>query len=160
MKTNTLFAALAGIAMFAFTSPVLAQYKPTGDDGITASPRLRQQLDDYRKNHSTNAPVTVEVAKMACPKCTDKVTTRVDYSARGANKPVIRVATHQCEGCGTEWTITGHGKAKQSVATHKCSSCGAEILACCNMAKGSDVATKGMEKKNLKDLNFEVAPVK
>ncbi|ODU23876.1 MAG: hypothetical protein ABS95_02895 [Verrucomicrobia bacterium SCN 57-15] len=160
MKATTIMAALAGVALFAFSSPVFAQgYKPTGDDGITASPRLRQQLDDWHRNHSP-APTPAEIPQMACPKCTDKVTSRIDYSARGANKPVIRVVTHQCEGCGTDWKIVGVGKGKQSVATHKCSSCGAENLACCNTTKGSTVATKGMEKKNLKDLNFEVAPVK
>ena len=156
MKTTnkTLIATLAGIAMFAFTSPVLAQYKPAGDDGIAASPKLRQQLDEYKRNHSP-APAPVEIAKMPCPKCEDKVTTRVDYSARGANKPTIRVVTHQCEGCGTDWNIVGVGKAKQSVATHKCTSCGAETLACCNTSNGGSVATKGMEKKET-----EIAPLK
>ena len=155
MKTinKTLIAALAGIAMFAFTSPVLAQYKPTGDDGITASPKARQFLDEYKRNHSP-APVPAEIAQMPCPKCQDKVTTRVDYSARGANKPTILVSTHLCDGCGTDWKITGVGKAKQSVASHKCSACGAETLACCNTGKGGEVATKGMEK------HFEVAPLK
>lgn len=158
MKTTTVIAALAGLALFAFSSPVLAQYKPTGDDGITASPKARQFLDEYKRNHSP-APAPAEIPQMACPKCTDKVTSRIDYSARGANKPTIRVVTHQCQGCTTDWKIVGHGKSKQSIATHKCSGCGSENLACCN-TRGSTVATAGMEKKNLKDLNFEVAPVK
>lgn len=151
---NILIAALAGIALSLFAGSVQAQYKPVGDDGIAASPKLRQQLDEYKRNHSP-APAPAEIAKMPCAKCEDKVTTRVDYSARGANKPTIRVVTHQCEGCGTDWSIVGHGKAKQSVATHKCTSCGAETLACCNTSKDSTVATKGMEKKDV-----EVAPLK
>ncbi len=159
MKTKTLIAMLAGIALFSFNSSVQAQYKAVGDDGIAASPRLRERLDEYKRNHSP-APAPVEIPQMACPKCKDKVTTRVDMTARGANKPTIRVVTHLCEGCGTDWKVVGHGKAKQSVATHKCTGCGAENLACCNTTKGSTVATKGMEKRNLKDLNFEVAPVK
>lgn len=159
MKTTNIIAALAGLALFSFAGSVQAQYKPTGDDGITASPRLRQQLDDWHRNHSP-APTPAEIPQMACPKCKDKVTSRIDYSARGANKPTIRVVTHLCDGCGTDWKIVGVGKAKQSVATHKCTSCGAENLACCNTTKSSTVATKGMGKKNLKDLNFEVAPVK
>ena len=156
MKTNrTLIAALAGIAMFAFTSPVLAQYKPTGDDGITASPKLRERLDGRIRNEAvTTAP---EIAKMPCPKCTNKVTTRVDYTVRGANKPTIQVVTHLCDGCDTSITTAGTGKHASDVVSHKCTSCGAETLACCNTAKGGTVATKGMEKK---DLNFEVAPVK
>lgn len=159
MKIKTIIAALAGVALFSLAGSVQAQYKPTGDDGITASPKHRERLDEYNRNHRP-APAPVEIPKMACPKCTDKVTSRIDYTSRGANKPTIRVVTHQCEGCTTDWKVVGHGKAKQSIATHKCTGCGSENLACCNTTKGSTVATKGMEKKNLKDLNFEVAPVK
>lgn len=146
MKTinKTLVAAVAGIALSLFAGPAQAQYKTGSEDGIAASPKLRQRLNEYNRNHSP-APATAEVAKMQCPKCTDQLTTRVDYSARGANKPVIQVVTHQCKDCGVDWKIVGVGKAKTSVATHKCSSCGAENLACCKTGKGSDSATKGME---------------
>ena len=159
MKRNriTRIARLTGLTvalvMFAGVAGVQAQYRATGDDGITASPKGRQFLDEYKRNHSP-APAPAEIPQMACPKCKDKVTKRVDWSARGANKPAILVATHLCEGCGTDWAVTGHGKAKQSVANHKCTSCGAESVACCNTTKGSTVATKGMEKK------IEVAPLK
>lgn len=156
MKTtinSTLMAALAGIAMFVFASPALAQYKPTGDDGITASPKVRQLLDEQRRNHSP-APASVEVAKMPCQKCQDMIAAQVDYTARGANKPVILVSTHQCRGCGTDWAVTGIGKAKQLVPTHKCSGCGEANLACCQTEKGSGLVTKGMER------NLEVAPLK
>jgi hypothetical protein len=159
MKMTTVVAALAGVALFSFAGSVQAQYKPTGDDGITASPKLRQFLNEQTKYRSP-APAPAESPQMACPKCKDKVTQRIDYSARGANKPTIRVVTHLCQGCGTDWKIVGEGRAKHAVATHKCVSCGTENLACCNTTKGSTVATKGMEKKNLKDLNFEVAPIK
>ena len=153
MKITTIIAALAGVALFSLAGSAQAQYKATGDDGITASPKHQQFLDEYKKNHSP-APAPAEIAQMPCPKCKDKVTTRVDYTARGANKPVIRVVTHRCPGCGTDWIVTGHGKAKQSVATHKCTSCGAETVACCNTTKGSTVATKGMEK------DITIAPLK
>ncbi|MBK8002065.1 MAG: hypothetical protein IPK15_26060 [Verrucomicrobia bacterium] len=152
---NILIAALAGIALSLFAGSAQAQYKPTGDDGITASPKLRQQLDEYRRNHSTNS-VASEMPQMACPKCKDEVLKTKDWTARGANKPYVTIVRHLCEGCGTEWSITGHGKAKQSVATHTCSSCGAESAACCNTTKGSTVATKGMEKAK----SIEVAPLK
>ena len=70
MKTTnkTLIAALAGIAMFAFTSSVLAQYKPTGDDGITASPKARALLDERKARLNT---AVAAVASMPCPKCKD-----------------------------------------------------------------------------------------
>lgn len=91
---------------------------------------------------------------MSCAMCKDQFSKRVDWTARGANKPTIVVAQHLCDGCGVDWTTSGHGKTKVAVANHKCTSCGAESLACCNTKKGSNVATKGMEKK------FEVAPLK
>lgn len=152
MKTTTIIAALTGIALFSFAGPVQAQYKTTGEDGITASPKHRQVLDEYNKTHQI-LPGPAEIQKMSCPKCKDRVTTRTDYTARGANKPVIQVVTHLCSGCGTEWKTTGHGRAKQSVATHTCTGCGAENMACCNIT-GSTIATKGMEK------DITLAPLK
>jgi hypothetical protein len=120
------------IAIALFTGvagSVQAQTK--GDDGITASPKGRQFLEEYKKNHSP-APAPAKIPQMACSNCKDKVTKRVDWSARGANKPTILISTHLCAGCGTDWAVVGHGKAKVSVATHKCTSCGAETLACCS----------------------------
>jgi hypothetical protein len=144
---------IAIVLLTGITGSVQAQYKATGDDGITASPKGRQFLDGYKRNH-TPAVAPAEVPQMACPKCKDKVAKKIDWTARGANKPTVLVTTHLCDGCGTDWNVTGHGKAKVSVATHKCTSCGTESLACCNTSKTSTVATKGMEKK------FEVAPLK
>ena len=141
-------ALLTGIA-----GSVQAQYRAIGDDGITASPKTRQLLDDYKRNH-TPAAAPVDIPQMACPKCKDKVAKKIDWTARGANKSTILVATHLCDGCGTEWNVVGHGKAKVAVAAHKCTGCGAESLACCDTSKTSTVATKGMERK------FEVAPLK
>lgn len=144
---------LAGIALFAFAGPAQAQYKAVGDDGIAASPRLRERLDEYKRNHSP-APKPADVPQMACPKCKDEVLKTKDWTARGANKPYVTIVRHLCKGCGTDWKVVGHGKAKESVATHKCSGCGSEDLACCNTTKGSTVATKGMEKE------IKVAPLR
>ena len=71
-----------GIALSLFAGSAQAQYKPTGDDGITASPKQRQFLDEVSRNHSP-APAVAEIPAMPCAKCKDKVTERVDYSARG-----------------------------------------------------------------------------
>lgn len=91
---------------------------------------------------------------MSCGKCTDELVKRVDLGARGANQPATLSFRHLCDGCGNEWSVVGHGKAKVSVATHKCTSCGEETGACCNTGNSSAVATRGMSKK------FEVAPLK
>ena len=107
----------------------------------------------------TGRPVTLnpeagDYKPMSCAKCKDEYVRRVDWTTRGANKPIIAMASHLCEGCGNEWVVSGHGKAKISAAVHKCTSCGAESLACCSTSKSGVAATKGMEKK------FEIAPVK
>ena len=91
---------------------------------------------------------------MSCAKCRDEYVHRVDWTARGANKPTVGVVRHLCEGCGNEWVVSGHGKTKTSTALHTCTSCGAENLTCCSTSKSGVAATKGMEKK------LEVAPLK
>jgi hypothetical protein len=100
---------------------------------------------------------------MTCPKCKNTtVAVRDNKPTKGAaakaqlaqGVPTKLVSRHECEGCGNEWKSTGHGKAKVSIAVHKCTSCGSEMAACCNTKKGSQVATKGMEK------DFKVAPLK
>ena len=151
---TTFTAALAG-ALFIIAGPAFAQYQPTGADGITASPKLRQVLDERHRNEAI--PVQPEVAKMACPKCTDSVTMRVDYTARGANKPTVPIVTHGCTGCENTIATTGIGKAATTVAIHKCTGCGAENLACCSGTKDAKVATSGMEKHS---LIIDAAPVK
>lgn len=85
---------------------------------------------------------------MSCAKCKDEYSKRVDWSARGINKPSVLVVKHLCAGCETTVATVGHGKAKRDVATHKCTSCGAAESSCCATAKGGS-STKGMEKKAL-----------
>lgn len=126
MKTTIKVLILPAMCIALLVPAAVAQYKATGDDGITASPKYRQVLNENK----AVKPVAA-ISKMACPKCKDKLVTKTDDSARGANKPAITVATHLCKGCGTEWTVVGHGKAKESVATHKCNSCGADSVSCC-----------------------------
>ena len=91
---------------------------------------------------------------MACGACKSEFIQTVDWTARGANKPTVLIERHLCSGCVTTIGVAGVGKAKHDVVNHKCTSCGAESLACCSTKKGSEVATKGMEKK------FEAAPLK
>jgi len=157
IRINTT-ARLAGITIaLALFAGVAAEVK-AGGDGKGAI-RL---LELGRRAQSAPAPAVSEFKEMACPKCKDILTTQPDVTSRGLGArslvaggvPTQTVARHLCDGCGVDWTISGHGKAKVAVANHKCTSCGAESLACCNMTKGSPVATKGMDKK------FEIAPLK
>ncbi|HRK22889.1 MAG TPA: hypothetical protein PLX06_13820 [Fimbriimonadaceae bacterium] len=150
---NAFKAMLTALVLSAFPWQAQAQYNAIGADGIAASPKQRQFLDEQsRRRNPRTSPAAAP--SMPCPMCKDKTTTKTDYSARGATKPVITVTTHLCKGCVTEWSLTGHGKAKTSIASHRCTACGADDLACCNTTKGSTVATKGMEKP------VQIAPLK
>jgi hypothetical protein len=128
--------------------------------GVAGEVRAQEKGDGAKKllqlsgRSITPKPEPSDYKPMSCAMCKDALSKRVDWTARGANKPTIVVAQHLCDGCGVDWTTSGHGKAKVAVATHKCTSCGAESLACCSTSKSGVAATKGMEKK------FEVAPVK
>jgi hypothetical protein len=159
MKTinNLLVAALAGLALALVASSAQAQYKPTGGDRITASPKVRAMLDERR---ARTTPVSTAEPTMACPKCKDIWVAQTDRNPKGSGVRTLmgqttkRVAQHFCNGCGVDWALAGTGKAKHAVATHKCSGCGSENLACCSTKGTGNVATEGMEKK------FQVAPVK
>lgn len=125
MKTS-LIAVLTGIALVSFTGLSHAQYAATGPDGITASPKLRQFLDD----HKTVAGPTVKA--MSCAKCKNVIITRTDWTARGAIKTTESVAKHLCPGCKTKVTTTGYGKAAQSISFHTCTQAGdAQTASCC-----------------------------
>ena len=159
MKTTnrTLIAALAGIALLSIAGPAQAQYTPIGDHGITASPKVRAQLDD-RKARLSTAPVAE--ASMACPKCKDAWVNQVDPTPKGAKvllsqgRPTNKVARHLCGGCETTIGVVGLSKAtRRNLATHSCSSCGTVTLACCSTKGAAGVVTKGMEKK------VEIAPI-
>ncbi|HEY5910683.1 MAG TPA: hypothetical protein VJA21_08780 [Verrucomicrobiae bacterium] len=56
-----LFASAIAVTL-GFACLANAQYKPTSDDGITASPRVRQQLDERMATARQTAPATVVAA--------------------------------------------------------------------------------------------------
>jgi len=156
MKTPTSLGNLTGlgtlaIAMFAglaIASSANAQYKPTGDDGITASPRVRQQLDELK----TRPPKLAKTAELACAKCQDKLVAVPNRESKGTGARALTgnttqlVVKHLCPSCGTEWKVGGTGKAKTLVATHTCDECGSAKLACCSKdGAGVKVASKGMQ---------------
>src|SRR5260370_33267125 len=138
MKTTnkTVIAAVESVALFAVPRSPQAQYKPTGDDGIAAWPKVRYQLND--RNAGINIGPAV-VPAMACPMCKDVWVILPDRHAKGAQvlasggAATQTVARHLCAGCET--TITTQGlstQTKPDVVTHKCTGCGAENLACCS----------------------------
>jgi hypothetical protein len=127
MKT-TLVTLLAAFGLVSFAGSTYAQNSGQQTDGITASPKHREMIDQ-RKSPSAR-PVTSE---MACPKCRNEVTTRVDWTARGANKPQVKVVKHLCPTCDTKVTTSGHGKAAKTTVEHTCAEETA-VAACCGSA--------------------------
>jgi len=112
-----------------FGTPAYAQYKPVGDDGIAASPKVRQMLNERK---ASTAPAAVTLPKMACPKCADIRSTQVNRQAKGAEvlagAATKTVTKHACTDCSTTIATAGTGKAKHSVVTH---TCGVDVKAIC-----------------------------
>jgi hypothetical protein len=144
MKTNRLTSALratslvltaTAIATLALASAANAQTKPANGDGIAASPKVRQLLNERPKPAAIYASIA---PAMACPKCIDVWTTKANPQAKGAEVLVAAatrlVAKHSCNGCETSWAVVGGGKTKHSIATHKCSAEPAtNNFACCDL---------------------------
>ena len=113
-----LAAIVIAIAALNFTSAANAQSQATGDDGIAASPKVRQMLNERKVS------VTPLVPTMACPKCADVMITELNRNAKGGEVLTGSsnriVAKHACVACETTFAVVGEGKAKHTVASHQC----------------------------------------
>jgi hypothetical protein len=134
MKTIRIPLMVATLAALAFTTAANAQYQAVGDDGIAASPKVRQMLNE--RNAVANPGVAVLPA-MGCPKCADVKITTVNPFAKGgqflAGTATITAVKHTCTACTTSLTVTGEGKAKHTVATHTCTAGVPNPATCCAM---------------------------
>jgi hypothetical protein len=142
MKTNRiqklfgaagLALATAAIATVALAADV--QYRAVGDDGIAASPKVRQALDAKAASATV---ATTKTATMACSKCQDIVVTSSNPQAKASEimaGDTKVVAKHTCGGCESNLDVVGTGKGKQTVATHKCTAAVANNLTCCSAMK-------------------------
>lgn len=130
-RASRLAVAGGAIVALAFVSAANAQFKPASDDGITASPKVRQALTERK----ASADLAVAPASaMSCPKCAEVLTTQPKRQAKGAELLVGAKSTeitHSCAGCEVKWTVVGEGKARHSVATHKCSANVPNNRTCC-----------------------------
>ena len=127
--------ATATIAAFALAGTANAQYKAVGDDGIAASPKVRQALNE----RATAANIaTARVTAMACPKCKDISVTEPNRQAKGGqilmSAATKVVAKHTCGACDTRLDVVRTGKATRTVATHTCTAPVANNLTCCATA--------------------------
>ena len=143
---NTLLAALASIALLSFASPAQAQYKPVGDDGIAASPKVRSMMMKPITSPEDVAGLKDgDMVAMACPKCKTIMVTHIN-TEKGHIKTATTVSADLCPGCEQRFTVAGEGKGKHNVVTHVCKKCGSTDAFCCVMKKDGE-PTKGMEQK-------------
>jgi hypothetical protein len=132
--------AVAGLtlATAAFATPTFAadtQYKAVGNDGIAASPKVRQALN---ATAASTTSTTAKVVAMACPKCTDISVAASSRQAKGAEilaGATKVVAKHTCAGCDSSLSVVGTGKSMHTVATHKCTANVANNRICCSRMK-------------------------
>ena len=143
---TTPLAALVAIALISCASPAQAQFKPVGDDGIAASPKVRSMM---MKPITSPADVAGlkdgDMVAMACPKCKTVMVTHVK-TEKGHIKTATTVSEDVCPGCEQKFTVVGEGKGKHNVVTHVCKKCGSTDAFCCVMKKDGE-PTKGMEHK-------------
>lgn len=143
---KTLIAALAGIALLSFASPAQAQYKPVGDDGIAASPKVRSMMMKPITSPANVAGLKDgDMVAMACPKCKTIMVTHIN-TEKGHIKTATTVPEDVCPGCEQKFTVVGEGKDKHNVVTHVCKKCGSTDAFCCVMKKDGE-STKGTEQK-------------
>ena len=129
MKLNSTPAIVTLIATLTITVAGYAQSKPGNDDGIAASPKVRQMLNERKAFAPAATPA------MACEKCTTVLAARLRQQAKGAEvmTGIKQVSfSHSCMGCETKLAVAGEGKAKHQVATHKCSLDVASVSGCCS----------------------------
>ena len=137
MKTNLspkIALATIALAALAFAGTASAQYAPAANDGIAASPKVRQMLNE---RNASATPAATAVPTMACPKCADILTTEVNSHAKAgqvlAGTATQEVVRHTCTACQTTLTVVGQGKARHTVASHKCSADVPNPTNCCAM---------------------------
>ncbi|HEV2210721.1 MAG TPA: hypothetical protein VG167_18255 [Verrucomicrobiae bacterium] len=135
MKTNhssKIALAVLALAALVLAGNATAQYIPAGHHGIAASPKVRQMLNQPK---ASPAPSPAMLPLMACPKCSDVLTTQVNRQVKAgqvlAKSATQKVPWHTCTACETKLTLAGEDKARHTLATHKCAAGAPNPAACC-----------------------------
>jgi hypothetical protein len=141
-RTNkTLITTLASIALFSFASPLQAQYKAIGDDGVAASPKVRQMLNEIKTQKEAEALKPGDTIAMVCDKCKSVMIHNVT-----TDKGHVQVMTvgekHLCPGCNTYITVTGVGHGAKDEVKHVCERCGDKSVFCCATKPGGGSTTR------------------
>jgi len=131
LRSSKLLLTASAVAALTFIGAANAQNKAANDDGIAASPKVRQTLTERKTSAN---PAVAPVSAMSCPKCAEVLATQPNRHAKGAEVLVGAKSTeikHTCSGCEVKWTVAGEGKARHSVATHTCSADVPNNKTCC-----------------------------
>lgn len=129
MNTNLLTSIAIGIATIALSSTGYAQFKITHEDGIAASPKTRQMINEHRPTTPAVKPA------MDCAQCVEVRSAKLPAQAKGSEimTGAKQVSfSHGCASCDTQISVKSKGKEKQQVATHTCSM---EVAANCCATK-------------------------
>jgi hypothetical protein len=143
--TKAVIAALVGIALLSLSSPALAQDKAAGDDGIAASPKVRQMLSEIKTRAQAESLKPGDSIAMVCTKCKSVMVHNVT-TEKGHIKVMTVGEKHLCPGCNSMITVVGTGKGIHNEVKHTCEKCGDDSIFCCASKPGSG-STKGMEKE-------------
>ena len=131
LRSSKLLLTTTAVTALALVTIANAQNKSQRDDGIAASPKVRQALTERQ---ASATPAVTPVSAMSCPKCAEVQSTQPKRQAKGAEVLVGARSTeikHSCAGCEVKWTVEGEGKARHSVATHKCTADVPNNNTCC-----------------------------
>lgn len=131
LSFSKLLLAASAVVALTFMGDANAQNKAASDDGIAASPKVRQTLTERKASAN---PAAAPVSTMSCPKCAEVLATQPNRQAKGAEVLVgakTAEIRHTCSGCEVKWTVAGEGKAKHTVATHTCSADVPNNKTCC-----------------------------
>src|SRR5215471_10127816 len=108
IKNHALIVASTSIALFAFAGQVKAQYKPTTEGGITASPKVQSMLSIKTKAEA-DALKPGDTIAMVCAKCKSVMVHNVT-TEKGHVKVMTIGEKHLCPGCSTYIKVVGAGK--------------------------------------------------
>jgi hypothetical protein len=150
---HTIVTAITASIVTIFIAQAKAQNPAVGKDGIAASPKVRQALEERERSTMVMTPITSpadvaglkdgDMIAMACPKCKTITVTRIN-TEKGHIQTTTTGLEHLCPGCEQKFVVVGQGKGKHDVVKHVCKKCGSTDAFCC-VEKKDGAPTSGME---------------
>src|SRR3974377_608792 len=141
---HTIVTAITASIATLFIAQAKAQNPAVGKDGIAASPKVRQALNERERSSPVMAPILSygdvvglkdgDMVAMACPKCKTITVTHIN-TQKGHIQTTTTGLEHLCPGCEQKFVVVGEGKGKHNVVKHVCKKCGSTDAFCCREKK-------------------------